>query len=154
MTRQQIRFLRGGEDSSLPTLAVIREDPHLFCINFSIHSVTASDALLALFWPLLIIFQSYIEKKRQKKTKRFYMILISLSRLVLLVRSPLSVCQMEFMYLIHLGEWATVETKALRHILQAGTLFEKSKHTCVHTHITTYTSTHPSSRTCRFSRVL
>lgn len=39
-------------------------------------------------------------------------------------------CQMGFMYLIYLGEWATVETKALRHILQAGILFKKQTHTC------------------------
>lgn len=44
--------------------------------------------------------------------------------LSLSVSLSLSLCQMGFMYLIYLGEWATVETKALRHILQAGTLFK------------------------------
>lgn len=49
---------------------------------------------------------------------------------------------MGFMYLICLGEWAMVETKALRHILQAGTLFKytnthvarNNTQPCIHTY--------------------
>lgn len=76
------------------------------------------------------------------------MILISLSLLVLLSPSvSLSpcVCQMGFMYLIYLGEWATVETKAVRHILLARAVFKKAD-THMHTHSRIHTRTH----TCKF----
>lgn len=69
---------------------------------------------------------------------------LSLSR----SRSPsvslsLCVCQMVFMYLIYFGERATVETKTLRHILLARTLFKKQIHTCsLQAHTYPHTHTH------------
>lgn len=67
-----------------------------------------------------------------------------------LSRSPsvslsLCVCQMGFMYLIYLGEWATVETKALRHILLARTLFKKTD-----THVALQAHSHATSCTWTF----
>lgn len=50
--------------------------------------------------------------------------------LTIFAHSPflcMCVCQMGFMYLNYLGEWAIVETKAVRHILLARTLFVKKK---------------------------
>lgn len=145
--RQQIRFLTGSEDSSLPTFVVITEDSHLFCIN----SLYTYNSCRCPSITLVVLFNDFPklhwDEEDIKEDKGGYMKLISLSQLVLLSHSLplcpfLTVCQMEFMYLIYLWEWATVETKALRHILQAGTLFKKQidLHTCsvqahAHTHI-------------------
>lgn len=145
--RQQIRFLTGSEDSFLLTFVVITEDSHLFCIN----SLYTYNSCRCPSITLVVLFNDFPklhwDEEDIKEDKGGYMKLISLSQLVLLSHSLplcsfLTVCQMEFMYLIYLWEWATVETKALRHILQAGTLFKKQidLHTCsvqphAHTHI-------------------
>lgn len=136
-TRRKKSFLTGSEDPSLPTLVVITADTHSFCTGF-IYTHNGRWCppinLLLLFNHFPKLHSKKCETKEDKETLHdthfTFTTCFSLARPL----SPfLGACQMGFMYLIYLGEWATVETKALRHILLARALFKKKKknrHAC------------------------
>lgn len=93
-------------------LVVITEDP-IYSALALYTLAEVPDVLILVFWcsskTEMILHDSHLT--------------FTTSALSLAPSPFLSVCQIGFMYLIYLGEWATVETKAQRHILLASTLF-------------------------------
>ncbi len=106
---------------------------------------TAADVLPSLLWRSLIFLQSCTERrKRQKTTTSCYMILMFCS-LALPLSPFLCVCVSDGIHVPDLFRRVgnAGDTKALRHILLARTLFKKNRHTCsLQAHTYPYTHIH------------